>query len=563
MSNETNNSNNRKWLWIGGGILAVLIMIGALMFFNNRDAEPEQAGTGDIVTVTSGDLAASATASGQIEAQQAAQLALSASGEVAEIPVEVGDEVTFGQELLQLDSAELERNVAAAEQALASAEANLANLLAPPSDADLTAARANVTSAQAAYDDLVEGPTESDLAAADANLRAAQANVWAASEQLEAAQQGATEAEIASAQADLIAAQGEQQQTQELYDNLLKCYDFDLPDGSEKTICPGWGNPEEITRYNLQTANANLEVAQATLNALTAGPDADELAVAQANLAASVARRDAAQANYDLLALGATDTQLATSRVNLANAQITLDRLEDGPTDEQIALTEAQVEQARISLERAQNQLTNATLTAPFDGVVTAIYVNEGELANGIVMEMVNPDTLEVILEVDEVDIGDLAVGQAATLTLESWPDEEIPGEIVAIAPEATADNSALVTYEVSVALGETELPIRVGMTANANLTTAETSDVLLLPNNAINANLNAGTYTVNLITTDDNGNQVVEEVEITIGLRDDIYTQITSGLSEGDQVMVGNTTPNQTFGPAGDGPGNGGPFGG
>lgn len=555
---NTENKRSRKWIWIGGGVvITAVVLILLVTFLRGRSAAQEAAaGTGEIVTAFIGDLSASATASGQLMTQRDAQLALTGGGEVAELFVQEGDTVTAGDPLLQLDTAAIERSVASAEQALAAAQANLAAATAPPSAADLAAAEANVASAQAAYDDLLAGPDEGDLAAAAANLRAAEANVWAASEQLQQAQQGASEAEVASAQAELIAAQGNQQQLQEVYDQLLQCYTFDLPDGSERTICPGWGNPEEQTRYNLATANANLAAAQATLDALTAGPDADQLAIAQANVTAATARREAAQANYDVLALGASDVQVAAAAAALAQAQQGLEALQNGPTEAQITQLDVQVEQARINLDRAQRQLAEATLTAPFAGVVTAVYVNPGELANGIVMQIVDSDSLEVVLEVDEVDLGTLAVGQPAVITLESWPDTELDGKIVAIAPEAVQNGGAITSYEVNVALEETDLPLLVGMTANASLTTAQRSDVLLLPNVAINADRSAGTYSVNRVTTDADGNQTIEEVEITIGLRDDEYTQITGGLNEGDQVMIGNLTPLRRFGPGGDGGG-------
>ncbi len=155
-----------------------------------------------------------------------------------------------------------------------------------------------------------------------------------------------------------------------------------------------------------------------------------------------------------------------------------------------------------------------------------------------------------------------MEVGQPAIVTLEAWPDVEIESAIASIAPSATTNTgSVLVTYEVRLALGETDLPVRIGMTANANLITGEREGVLLVPNAAINADRSAGTFSVNLVRTDADGNQTVDEVEVTIGLRDADNTQITSGLQEGDQVMIGNVTPVFEFGPPDgeNGPGNGG----
>jgi RND family efflux transporter MFP subunit len=209
-------------------------------------------------------------------------------------------------------------------------------------------------------------------------------------------------------------------------------------------------------------------------------------------------------------------------------------------------------------------------LTAPFDGVVTALNISVGEAATGILVELVDNDSLEVVLDVDEVDIGLLAIGQPSAITLETWPEEEIGGQIASISPISNSGLSALVTFEVIVALEESELPVRVGMTANASLQTEDRENVLLVPNAAISVDRDAGTYSVNRVTVDDQDNQVVEEVLVTIGLRDRAFTEITTGLEEGDQLMVGNVLPVFDFGssqgppPGVEGGGPGGPgFGG
>jgi multidrug efflux pump subunit AcrA (membrane-fusion protein) len=101
------------------------------------------------------------------------------------------------------------------------------------------------------------------------------------------------------------------------------------------------------------------------------------------------------------------------------------------------------------------------------------------------------------------------------------------------------------VTYEVHITLDKTALPVRAGMTANADLQTAERTSVLLVPNRAISADRESGTYYVNRIK----GGQI-EQVEVSIGLRDSQYTEITAGLQEGDELSIAEAQDTLPFGP-------------
>jgi HlyD family secretion protein len=311
---------------------------------------------------------------------------------------------------------------------------------------------------------------------------------------------------------------------------------------------------EEGARMAAVQANADLAAAQEAYDTVVNG-DSNSIAAAQASLALAVASRDASQVQLDILLSEPTAAEIAAAEASIASAEATLDQLQRGATDYQITQAEVAVEQARISLQQAENNLTDATLTAPFAGAVTAVHVNVGEQANGILVEMVDTNSLEVTLAVDEVDIGDLYVGHTAVVTLETWPNEEINGAITAIAPKANNGTSALVTYDVFLGLSATDLPILVGMTADASLETVNFSDALLVPNAAVNVDRTNGSYSVNLAKVDENGNEVFEETAVSIGLHDSQYTQIVDGLNEGDRLLIGEIAPTLQFGPGQGGP--------
>lgn len=514
-------SKRKRTYWIIGLAAAVILLAGFFIVRNNRAATQAAQTSQETVTAFLGDLSAQATASGTVLPQREAVLSSTVPGIVETVNVRVGDQVLAGDVLLQIDPGDLAISLAIAEQNLKLKEASLTDLLTEPTAAEIKAAETAVLSAQASLADLLSGPTAEEIAAQEANLRAATANVASSSAQLGQVQNAIKPADIAAAEASLAAAEAN-----------LKSVEI------QYTRNP---DPDDFTaNAALAQAREQVAAAQAALDNLLAGPDSNQLGSAQASLSAVAAQRDAASANFEKLTADPSTVQIAGAEAQLAQAQASLDTLLAGAAAETITAAEAEVAQARLNLADAQAALDALTLQAPFDGVITAVHFNQGEFASGPLVELVDAGSLEVILEVDEVDVGSLSVGQLAAITMETWPDETIASKITAISPNAkTAPGSSLVIYEVHLALDQTSLPILVGMTANANLITSQKSGVLLIPNEAINVDRSKGTYSVNLLTAGE-----IQEIPITIGLRDRQYTEVTSGLQAGDQLVVGNAAP-------------------
>lgn len=545
-----NFKENKKLKWtVIGLVLVILAAVGLTAFQTGNEETSAQ--TGDTVTAFIGDLAAGATAGGTVLAQREAALAFISGGTVDAVFVEVGDSIEAGAPLVQLVTTDLERAAANAEQNLIIQETSLESLLEPASTEDIASAEAAVTSAQAQLDDLLAGPDENDIASAEANLRAAQADLNAAYARLSEETAAAGAEEIEAAQIELELAQTEATSAAEWHSTTL------VMEPQKRLGADRIAELEESARLAAVQANAALAEAQEVYDNVVNG-DPNSIASLQAGVALYQAGVESAQARLDMVLEGATAAEIASAEATLAREKAGLDSLLAGATDEQIAIAAAQVEQARISLQNAQQNLEDATLSAPFAGTITAVHISPGEQTGSIAIEIVDPTSLEVVLDVDEVDIGEIVVGETAVITLESWPTEEIDAQVASIAPKNTEiAGSALVSYEVYLSLGETDLPILVGMTANARLVTERKTDVLLIPNQAITPDRAAGKYYVNLVT----GN-TVEQVEITIGLSDGENTQITNGLKAGDQLLIGNLAPVQDVGP-GRGPDDGGPFGG
>jgi HlyD family secretion protein len=562
----------RRALWIAlSGILVIVLAVTASLLLRSRVNASEDTESEQTAAVFVGSLSSETSASGQLLAQREATLAFAAAGgEVEQVLVQVGDQVREGETLVQLDRDALERSVRKTEQTLVIQQARLSELRKEATQEDLAAAKEGVASAQTQLDDLLAGPSAKELAEATAAVASAQAQLddvlaGASDEQLNQARAALISAQAAQRAAeDLLAAQDERilltrqkltmaeidlESAKYFYDALANDWQHkDYADFSPEAQA----YQDAQKAYNVALARFNLSLADINDSAYRSAQA--QVAQAQANLVALTeeqtvdlanARQQLAVAQLNLSNLTEDKTaQLASARAQLAQAKANLAKLQDGASEEEIAISEAQVAQTKVALENARARLEETALTAPFDGMITAVHVAAGERASGQAIELIDPSSIEVILFVDEIDIGGISEGQATTITLETWPDQELTGQVTAISPKALVQQG-IVAYEVHITFDSNTLPVRAGMTANADLLTAERVDVLLVPNRAISADRETGTYYVNRISGDE-----TERTEVSIGLRDSQFTEITAGLQEGDKISLEEVQDELQFGP-------------
>ncbi len=212
-----------------------------------------------------------------------------------------------------------------------------------------------------------------------------------------------------------------------------------------------------------------------------------------------------------------------------------LKTLLEGPDAQDVAIAQAQVRQAQLSQLQAENNLANAQLTAPFDGVVSQLNVRQGELASTALPAVVLTDLgrFHMKVLVDEIDVRQVELGQPVRLRVDALPDTEIGGVVTEIAPTAD-DVGGVVAYEVTIVPDATDAPLRAGMSATAIITTAEVGDVVLLPNRYIQLDReNDRAFVYKLV----DGAPVLQEVEL--GLRNERVSQVLAGVQPGDEVAL------------------------
>ncbi len=325
------------------------------------------------------------------------------------------------------------------------------------------------------------------------------------------------------------------------------------------------------SEYDLRVAEANLTGALASYRQAASGPDplATQIAemryrqarlgylIADANLRAIQARpyvsdeqRDAARAQagqawaaaessrtqWEALQGGADPNAVSVAWAQVRQAQVELERLRAGVRESDRRRALIAIEQALEQVRQAQRQLDEASLIAPFTGLVATVNVQEGAPApiGRPAVVMMDVSRYYVDLEVDELDVPLIEVGQEAYLELDAFPDETVEARVESISQLPVPGDT--ITYRVRLALEPTSLPLRVGMTAVASIVVEVMPDRLLIPNWAVQVDRDAGRTFAYLLEPDTGA---LREVDLEIGARNEEFAEVLSGLDEGDVVAV------------------------
>jgi HlyD family secretion protein len=192
-----------------------------------------------------------------------------------------------------------------------------------------------------------------------------------------------------------------------------------------------------------------------------------------------------------------------------------------------------QYNNAELAVIRAQNRLTGTVLKAPIAGRVLSVAGKVGSTAGmgSAFIELGDIANLTVRAEFSEADVGRLAVGQVASIAL-PHVDKPVSGKVSQIDPAATVSNR-LVRYGVTITFDQVPADLLLGQSATVTVTTASVDNVLYVTSAAVTGvDGVAATVTVQTPAGD-------ESRAVTIGLRGDQYTEVTSGLIEGDVVVL------------------------
>ena len=440
----------------------ILVLIG--LIFTGCSAQTN-AGPTATPTLESGAIAqtvpASITANGVLRPYRQVRLVSDVGGLVESIPVVIGARTQAGDTLVSLDSTEAHIALQLAQAQLAAAQANY-NLVAASLPAEqraaVAAASLELTTAQQALDAIYKN---ADMVAAQAlqALVAAEKKVADAQRRLESLQMDADQAYIDAAHADMILAKAQLEKAEQAFEP--------------------WRNKREdslnraVFQSKLAQAQQVYAAAVRNYNSLFAISDGNPIAQAEADLVLAQAKLASAQDAYDRLKEGPDPVEVALGELRVENARAQLDLATSAnSTSEKLALAQADVDTAQLNLVLAQAKLDKMTITAPMDGVISAIQVSEGEWAvpGGVVIELL--DTSNWLLEtknVGELQIGRVELGQQARARVNAFQNETLQGQVIAISPDAVVQQGDT-TYTLVIQLESTELNLRPGMTARVEI---------------------------------------------------------------------------------------------
>lgn len=359
---------------------------------------------GEPATATVQRVDGAISATGKALPAQKTALSFALPGQVTDVHVDVGAAVKAGDVIARLDTALLDAEVAKAEAGLAVAQAALARIKA--------------------------GPRAEQVAEAQSNLTAAQSGVGQAAANRDQVKSGPTTAEIEAAKTAAQAAYNAMIDARNRRDLLDR--DRELGKATRTQV-------DDATKvYNI--AYQSYAAAQAEVDHLLKGADADTLRAAQAGVSAAQAEYAGAQAQVNLLLAGATAADIAVGEANVAVAQAGLDR---------------------AKATRAQ-----AEIVAPFDGVIAEAPVRTGQYANaGTPIVLLGATQLHIeTTDLNEKDVAGIKVGSTAKVSFDALPGVQVNGTVSQIAPKSSKTTG--VNYTVTIDLVDIPDGLRWSMTA-------------------------------------------------------------------------------------------------
>ncbi len=295
----------------------------------------------------------------------------------------------------------------------------------------------------------------------------------------------------------------------------------------------------------LISMQTNLSTLEATASSGSADTAYDAYQDAKDALADAVKAADKQLESYlDAVTKAQTAYDNAEKNLSIAqrSAQTQLKNYEDTLTKTELNATDPS---RNIELQKLRNQLADAQITAPISGTVTAVNVEVGDKASGVLFVIENADALKINTSIKEYDLMSVKTGMKATISADAIPDAKYNGKVSFIAPAAkkaadgtTKSANSTVEFESDIDVTDTNTDLRIGMNATVNIIVEEKQNALAVPYDAVITDVDGTSYVYVAVPNGDK--YTAKKVTVTLGMETDFMLEIASDeLNEGDLIIT------------------------
>ncbi|MBS2035417.1 efflux RND transporter periplasmic adaptor subunit [bacterium] len=459
-----------KRIYLAVAVLALLSGLGWL-----RSRPPAVSVAHPKVQSVTQSVSASGSVAGLDESDVAAEL----GGRLAHLRVHEGNRVARGQLLAELETSLLKAQLAQARAAVDTARAQLTQTARRPLASEVERAQAEVDQAQ----------------------EVAEAQLEAARHRLQELQRGPTREELEQARGQALQALAQREQSKREAARLAGLYD------------QGY-----VTLQDLERARTQARVSENSY--LTSY---NRLRQQQVGTRPEVLQQARAQ----------VDQSQASLQGARASGQARMQNLRDQPRIEDVRLAEARLREAELALEVARERLEQAYIRAPYDGTVTKIFLKAGQStgANAPILHLVRGSAYEIQVNVDELNLGRLKVGQPAVVSSDAYP-ETFQARVRELSPQVVSERGTIL-----VRLDPLKAPpwLRPGLTVSVNILFEMAKERPIVPLTSVTV---AGRRSTLLVLRDGQ----LEEREVQLGAPGQDGFPVLSGVGRDDWVVVDRT---------------------
>ena len=475
---------------------------------------------------------------GTVSASTSVDITPTVSGvKVEEIKVEDGDEVSKGDVIMVLDSYSIETQI---------------EELSAQMDTSANQNAISIAQAQKSYDDLKDNMDKG----LNQTIQSAQSGIDSAFQALVSAQNAynnevtlnnmqlsttisssmqsvdSAYAQVVSAQTTLANANEDEADARDTYDEAVETYN-----NADSTVNELTGtSPKDSAKTAMETASKTLETYERSVTsarqALSSAWDSYNYAVSQFT-AAKIQEENSLTSLYNQLITAQTSYLTAIDSYNAATLSVN-QQLESYKLQISQAKAAANQSYSELQLADLQKQLSDCTITAAMDGIVSLGDTKVGTIASSATSlgTITDYSEMKIDIKIGEYDITGVEEGKEVTVTIDAL-DETLTGTITKIAKTATVSGG--VSYFESEVEVEGSNSLRSGMSAEVKLITDSKSSALSISSGAVQTS-DDGSYYVYVSGDSD---EDIATKTITIGINDGSYVEVLSGLEEGDEILV------------------------